>query len=234
MIVTQGFHCQGPGFNAGWGTKILQASQCGQKKKEEGQTKFLKLQRIFSYGITSWLGVNWCLSLCSLMSMSKEKAMATHSSVPAWRMPRTGKPGGLPSMGLHRAGHDWSDLAAAAKGEGLHGFYLVCSPWYFAVSLNWFKKKTDKNIFPGTLQKEMATHSSILAWKSPWTEESGGLKSMGLHDWACVQEGGGRWVGSNKVVELKYIYIFPGTSLVVQWLRPQAPNAGGTGPSWGI
>ena len=52
------------------------------------------------------------------------------------------------------------------------------------------------------LEKEMATHSSILAWKSPWTEEPGGLQSMELHDWACVQEGGGRWVGSNKVVEL--------------------------------
>ena len=33
-----------------------------------------------------------------------------------------------------------------------------------------------------SLEKEMATHSSILAWKNPWTEESGGLKSMGLHD----------------------------------------------------
>ena len=52
-------------------------------------------------------------------------------------------------------------------------------------------------------EKEMATHSSILAWKNPWTEETGGLKSMGLHDWACVHEGGGRWVGSNKLVELK-------------------------------
>ena len=49
----------------------------------------------------------------------------------------------------------------------------------------------------------MATHSSILAWKNPWTEESGELKSMGLHDWACVHDGGGRWVGSNKLVELK-------------------------------
>ena len=49
----------------------------------------------------------------------------------------------------------------------------------------------------------MATHSNILAWKSPWTEEPGGLQSMGLHDWACMQEGGGRWVGSNKLVELK-------------------------------
>ena len=31
-------------------------------------------------------------------------------------------------------------------------------------------------------EKKMAAHSSILAWKNPWTEESGGLKSMGLHD----------------------------------------------------
>ena len=35
-----------------------------------------------------------------------EKEMATHSSVLAWRIPRTGHPGGLPSMGLHRVGHD--------------------------------------------------------------------------------------------------------------------------------
>ena len=40
--------------------------------------------------------------------------MATHSSVLAWRIPGTGEPGGPPSMGLHRVGHDWSDLAAAA------------------------------------------------------------------------------------------------------------------------
>ena len=40
--------------------------------------------------------------------------MATHSSVLAWRIPGTGKPGGLPSMRSHRVGHDRSDLAAAA------------------------------------------------------------------------------------------------------------------------
>ena len=43
-----------------------------------------------------------------------EKEMATHSSVLAWRIPGLGEPGGLPSMGSHRVGHDWSDLAAAA------------------------------------------------------------------------------------------------------------------------
>ena len=40
--------------------------------------------------------------------------MATQSSALAWRIPGTGEPGGLPSMGSYRVGHDWSDLAAAA------------------------------------------------------------------------------------------------------------------------
>ena len=41
----------------------------------------------------------------------------------------------------------------------------------------------DSGSIPGRkdpLEKEMATHSSILAWKIPWTEEPGGLQSMGL------------------------------------------------------
>ena len=43
-----------------------------------------------------------------------EKAMASHSITLAWRIPGMEDPGGLPSMGLHRVGHDLSDLAAAA------------------------------------------------------------------------------------------------------------------------
>ena len=66
-----------------------------------------------------------------------EKEMATHSSVLAWRIPGTGEPCGLLSMGLHRVGHDWSDLAAAAAaarsilpGESHGRRSLVgCSPW---------------------------------------------------------------------------------------------------------
>jgi len=45
---------------------------------------------------------------------ASEREMATHSSVLAWRIPGIGEPGGLPSMGLHRVGQDWGDLAAAA------------------------------------------------------------------------------------------------------------------------
>ena len=43
-----------------------------------------------------------------------EKAMVTHSSILAWRIPGTEEPGGLPSMGSQRVGHYWSYLAAAA------------------------------------------------------------------------------------------------------------------------
>ena len=58
-----------------------------------------------------------------------EKEMATHSTVLAWRIPGTREPGGLPSMGSHRVGNDWSDLAAAipnvmAFGVGVFGRWL--------------------------------------------------------------------------------------------------------------
>ena len=51
--------------------------------------------------------------------------MATHSSILAWRIPGTAEPGGLPSMGSHRVGHDRSDLAAvAAESEINSGNYF--------------------------------------------------------------------------------------------------------------
>ena len=40
-----------------------------------------------------------------------EKGRATHSSILAWRIPRTEEPGGLQSMGLQRVGHNWRDFA---------------------------------------------------------------------------------------------------------------------------
>ena len=73
-----------------------------------------------------------------------EKEMATHSGVLAWRIPGTGEPGGLPSVGSHRVGHNWSDLAAAVvfcygglsrrqQGIVFHALsaHLFCtpSPW---------------------------------------------------------------------------------------------------------
>ena len=51
-----------------------------------------------------------------------EKEMATHSSVLAWRIPGMGEPGELLSMGSHRVGHDWSNLAAA--NHAVISFYI--------------------------------------------------------------------------------------------------------------
>ena len=52
----------------------------------------------------SQTGLSDSLSLFHFHALEKE--MATHSSVLAWRIPGTGEPGGLPSMGSHRVGHD--------------------------------------------------------------------------------------------------------------------------------
>ena len=126
--------------------------------------------------------------------------MATHSSVLAWRIPGMGEPGGQPSMGLHRIGHDSSDLAAAAtaaaytaSGEGNDTpLQYSClenlmdrGAWWAAVH-GVAKSRTRLSDFTFTfpfhaLEKEMATHSSVLAWRIPGTGEPSGLPSMGLH-----------------------------------------------------
>ena len=66
--------------------------------------------------------------------------MATHSSVLAWRIPRTVEPGGLPSMGSHRVGHAWSDLAAAAAAAA------AITKLLFFHSL-WESKNSIANVF---------------------------------------------------------------------------------------
>ena len=103
--------------------------------------------------------------------------MATHSSVLAWRIPGTADPGGLPSMGSHRVGYNWSDLAAAAA-----------SLWVIKNLSEMWETRVRPLGQEDPLEKGMATHSSILAWRIPWTEDPGGLQSMGLkrdgQDWA--------------------------------------------------
>ena len=61
-----------------------------------------------------------------------EKAMATHSSILGWRIPGTGEPGGLLSMGSPRVGHDWSDLAAAAAAAA-----AACESKFLSLGFSW-------------------------------------------------------------------------------------------------
>ena len=77
------------------------------------------------------------------------------------------EPGGLLSIGSHRVGHDWSDLAR------MHA-----------------------------LEKEMGTHSSILAWRIPGTEEPGGLLSMGSH------RVGHNWSDLAAAAAAAYVYLY--------------------------
>ena len=95
--------------------------------------------------------------------------MATHSSVLAWRIPGTGETRGLLSLGSHRVGHDWSDLAAAAAA-------VVKDPLVNAGVMGLIP---ESGISPG-IGNGNPSSTSILAWKIPWTEEPGGLQSMGL------------------------------------------------------
>ena len=187
-----------------------------------------------------------------------EKGIATHPGVLAWRIPGTGEPGGLPSMGSHRVGHDWSDLAAVAAAAGwwidpwvgkipwrrkwkptsvflpgkshgqrslvgyspwghkeldttewlhfqshfLSGWWMLTKliviisniliyivEWLFCIpeiNVIWLSDFTFTFHFH-VLEKEMATHSSVLAWRLPGTGEPGEMPSMGSqrvgHNW---------------------------------------------------
>ena len=101
---------------------------------------FLFLPQFFHllYRLPAWNSVTYhiaCVIACWFIFSTihaLDKEMATHSSVLAWRIPGTGEPGGLPSMGSHRVGQDWSDLAAAAAG------YLI---W----KIHWSVETDSKN-----------------------------------------------------------------------------------------
>ena len=70
-----------------------------------------QISNFTSYFVLQFL---WLFTLFFFLHLrAHEKEIATHSSVLAWRIPGMGEPGGLLSLGSHRVGHDWSDLAAA-------------------------------------------------------------------------------------------------------------------------
>ena len=87
MARTQNFHCWGLKFNLWSGDYYPKNPVAKKKKKKERKVFYLSM-----FMKTVW--------------RRKEKAMATHSSTLAWKIPRTEEPGGLQSMGSLRVGHN--------------------------------------------------------------------------------------------------------------------------------
>ena len=99
-----------------------------------------------------------------------EKEMATHSSVLAWKIPGTREPGGLPSMGSHRVGHNWSDLAAAA---------WACSEVYI------FEKSTCISIHTHDCDGNLFCHVH-LCWKNVRLEFQIGHNNFGVRGYVQI------------------------------------------------
>ena len=113
-----------------------------------------------------------------------EKEIATHSSILARKISWAVEPGGLQSMGWQRVGHDW--VAELNWTDFIFPASMVAQ---MVKSLPALQENGVRSLcWKDPLEKEIATHSSILAWKIPWTEEPGKLPSMGLQrvrqDWA--------------------------------------------------
>ena len=102
--------------------------------------------------------------------------MATHSNILAWRIPWTEEPGRLQFHGVARVGHDLAAklLLTTDTRDSLLAQSVKNLP---AMQETWVQFLGQEE----TLKKEMATHSSVLAWRIPGTGEPGGLPSMGSH-----------------------------------------------------
>ena len=114
-----------------------------------------------------------------------EEEMTTHSSILAWRIPRTEEPCWLQSAGSQRIGHEWRDFACMHVTDNLDS----SSPIILIGVQQAMRETRVRSLgWEDPLEMETATRSGILAWKIPWTEEPGRLQSMGSqrvgHDWA--------------------------------------------------
>ena len=141
--------------------------------------------------------------LIQLSRFVMEKAMAPHSSTLAWKIPWTEEPGRLQTMGSWRVGHDWATSLSLFtfmqwrrkwkptpvflpwESQGRGSLVGLLSMGSHRVGHNWSDLAAAA---AAALEKEMATHSSVLAWRIPRTGEPGGLLSVGSHrvghDWS--------------------------------------------------
>ena len=129
-----------------------------------------------------------------------EKEMATLSSVLAWRIPGAAEPGGLPSMGSHRVGHDWSDLAVAAV------FHLCTYYIFFIHSFVHFREGTATHSF-SCLENPMDMGA--------WCATVHGSQRVG-HDWVTKHSTAQHYLFSGFCIVLEVITLI---SLVAQLVK---------------
>ena len=143
--------------------------------EEPGRLQSMRLLRV---------GHNWATSL-SLFSFfptftfhfhALEKEMATHSCALAWRIPGTEEPGGLPSMGSHRVGHNWRDLAAAAAAANPWNYY---SDLMFIIFMHIF-------IIPLYMWNEVKVAQSCLTVCDPMDYIVHGILQARILEWVAI------------------------------------------------
>ena len=117
-----------------------------------------------------------------------------------WELMVDRKPGVLQSMGLQRVGLDWENELNWNNRWALPGGSVVKNPLTNAGDMGSILGQED------LLEKEMATHSSIVAWRSPWTEEPGRPQSMGSlkagQDWATEHAKSRSYLGTVNIFSI--------------------------------
>ena len=102
-----------------------------------------------------------------------EKEMATHSSILAWRIPRTEEPGGLQSSGSQKE----SDTTERLH---FHFHFLITGEAQMVKNLPAMQETRVQPLgWENPMEEGVATHSSVPAWRIPCTEEPGGPQSIG-------------------------------------------------------
>ena len=122
--------------------------------------------------------------------------MATHSSVLAWRIPGTGEPVGLPSMGSHRIRHDWSDLAAATATKirvrndlqrelscitahrHLHTLIFICTPHRKKHTLH---SQTGSDYITNPKEEFLLAQQQSCQWETSQLNQWEAITSLNLH-----------------------------------------------------
>ena len=165
-----------------------------------------------------------------------EKELATHSSVLAWRIPGMGEPGGLLSMGLHRVGHDWSNLAAAAAGEEEEEVYQISLDPQFSLcsrsrgqrgrwrrNATWLMPPKSRRWWSATF----LSATSQLRWWTSGCPLRSGLSSTLLNQTLSRYQGWGkpRWVDGSIRAQIWGCGVKVKGSLE-GWMAPSRPRSG--------